>query len=121
MNKINNQLHINADSFLYRLMQMVRTSVLVVIGELFFRANGLRNGFAMFGKMVTELLPSLLDKQGLINVLIRTGRNSQDLIIVAVTLAAVFAVSVLNEKRISVRDELAKRKILIRWAVSSIC
>ena len=71
----------------------------------------------MFGKMVTELLPSVPDKQGLINVLIRTGRNSQDLIIVAVTLAAVFAVSVLNEKRISVRDELAKRKILIRWAV----
>ena len=117
VNKINNQLHINADSFLYRLMQMVRTSVLVVIGELFFRANGLRNGFRMFGKMVTGLLPSLPDKQGLINVLIRTGRNSKDLIIVAVTLAAVFAVSVLNEKRISVRDELAKRKILIRWAV----
>ena len=117
VNSINNHLHINADSFWYRLMQMVRTSVLVVIGELFFRANGLRNGFLMFGKMVTGLVPNLFDRQGLINVLIRTGRNSLDLIIVAVTLVAVFAVSILNEKGISVRDELAKRKILIRWAV----
>lgn len=34
--------------------QIARTAVLVCIGELFFRADGLRAGLAMFQKMVTE-------------------------------------------------------------------
>lgn len=37
---VNARLHIRAESFPYRLLQMLRTTVLVIIGELFFRANG---------------------------------------------------------------------------------
>ena len=67
--------HVNRECLPYRGFQIARTAVLVCIGELFFRADGLRAGLAMFQKMVTEFsLTTLrdgtifslgLDKKGL--------------------------------------------------------
>ena len=57
---VNKKLKINPDNFFYRAMQIVRTSILVVIGELFFRAEGLMNGFYMFAKIFTDFSFSTL-------------------------------------------------------------
>ena len=110
---LNGKLHIRADSFPYRLMQMLRTTVLVIIGELFFRANGLRAGLHMFRTMVTSLSFS-----GINAALLKTlGIDSADLIIVAVTLLIVFVVGLLHEKGRSVRTWLAGKPVVLRWAV----
>lgn len=110
---VNARLHIRAESFPYRLMQMLRTTVLVIIGELFFRANGLRAGLHMFRTMITSLSFS-----GINAALLKTlGINSADLIIVAVTLLIVFVVGLLHEKGRSVRTWLAGKPVVLRWAV----
>ena len=109
----NKKLHINADCFAYRTMQMVRTTILVIIGELFFRAEGLKDGLAMFGKMVTDFSFSTLDS----TLMDRLKIDVQDIIIVAVALVIIFVISVLNEKGINIRLSLKKKNIVIRWGL----
>ena len=51
---LHEKLHINPDCFAYKMFQMLRTTILVVFGELFFRAHGLRAGLTMFVKIFTD-------------------------------------------------------------------
>ena len=110
---INRKLHVNPECFPYRLLQMIRTTVLVVIGELFFRANGLLSGLEMFGKMVTEFSVSSFNRA----FFEKCGLDLYDLAIVFVTVAIVFAVSVWQETRGSVRDLIGRRHVAIRWTI----
>ena len=109
----NKKLHIKADCFAYRTMQMVRTTILVIIGELFFRAEGLKDGLTMFGKMVTDFSFSTLDS----TLMDKLKIDVQDIIIVAVALVIIFVISVLNEKGINIRLSLKKKNIVIRWGL----
>lgn len=110
---INQKLNIHTDWFAYRLFQMCRTTVLVIIGELFFRANGLRAGLYMFKTMLTDMSFTSINDE----LLLKLGVDRYDLLIVVITLLIVFAVSLANEKGYSVRETLAKKNIMVRWAV----
>ena len=72
--------------------QMVRTACLVVIGELFFRAEGLQAGFQMFGKMVTDFSFSSLNAQALETF----NLDFYDIAIVLFTIAVIFVISIFN-------------------------
>lgn len=109
----NTKLHINSASKPYHAMQIVRTAVLVVIGELFFRAGGLQAGFSMFGKMFTSFSFSWLNGDTLSSL----GVDWQDMLIVGITIIIVFVVSLMNEKGIKLRESLAKKNIVLRWSV----
>ncbi len=110
---LNKKLHINSECFAYKAMQIVRTTVFVVIGEMFFRAHGLKAGLAMFKKLVTDFSLAEL-KDGYLTAL---GVDIKDIIIVAVTLIIIFVVSVLNEKGILIREKLSQKNIVLRWLV----
>ena len=91
----------------------MRTVILVIIGELFFRAEGLRAGLNMFYKMVTQFtLKTWSD-----SMLWYLQTDMKDFWIVGFTLLFVLAVGIANEKGISLRAELAKKNIAVRWAV----
>lgn len=109
---INKTLHISPDGFLYRLLQMLRTTFLVIIGELFFRANGLRAGLFMFRRMVTDFHFTTLNDQFLVSLSI----DRLDIFIVCVALLIVFVVSIFNERGYVLRASLAKRPVAVRWA-----
>lgn len=111
--KVQNALHIPVKHPLYQGFQVFRTCVLVVIGELFFRAEGLKAGLAMFGKMVTDFRFSTLNAELLASMQI----DSADFLIVAVTVTIVFTVSLLQERGIPIRQALAQKPTLLRWAV----
>lgn len=107
------RLHINPDHWLYRGLQILRTCVLVVIGELFFRAESLREGMILFKRMVTDFTFPVFDK-----ALWKTlGIDRADLTIVGVTVVIVFVVSLLQERGIPVRETLKKQNTAVRWAV----
>lgn len=110
---INNKLHIQSENFLFRLFQMLRTTILVIIGELFFRAHGLRAGLSMFKKMLIDFNFTTLGS----DLLKKLGVDVYDLAIVGVTLIIILLISIMNERGVVVRDALAKRNIVIRWAV----
>lgn len=113
INGVNGRLKTNTKSKPYEAMQIIRTDILVVIGELFFRANGLRAGMNMFRKMVTDF--SFADFGG--GLFKRLGVDYADLLIVGVTVVIVFVISVINEKGYCVRTELKKKNIVLRWCV----
>lgn len=110
---VNRKLHINSEWLWYRLLQILRTGILVVFGELFFRANGLRSGLSLFGRIMTNFTLSGFNA----DLLKKLGIDGKDLLIVGVALILIFVVSLLNEKNISLREALAKRNIVLRWAV----
>ena len=110
---LNKKLHINPKWFVYRLLQILRTCVLVVIGELFFRARGLRAGMDLFKRIISNFSFSTIDDK-----LLKTlSADKYDFIIVGVTLLIILAVSILNEKGICIRESLAKRNIVLRWTL----
>lgn len=107
------KLRIAPENKFFRLFQIFRTCVLVVIGELFFRAEGLRAGMTMFRQMVTDfrfttVTAALLDTLSI---------DPKDFFIIGVTLAIVFAVSFMKEKGIQIRQTLQSKPTALRWAV----
>ena len=97
----------------YRGMQIVRTILLVNIGELFFRAEGLRAGLQMFGIMVSDFtMKSFTD-----GTILTLGMDAQDFLITLVALVLVLSIHLLWEKGTDLRELLARQKTPIRWAV----
>ena len=111
---VNEKLHINSESFIYRLLQILRTCVLVVIGEMFFRAHGLRAGLIMFKKIFTDF-----ETVGIADTALtaKLGVDILDMLVVAVTLVFIFAVSIINEKGFCIREGIAKKNIAVRWGL----
>lgn len=110
---VNKKLHINSDSFLYRLIQIIRTSALVVIGEMFFRADTLKAGFGMIKKAVTDFrfMPISEFLGGTFKI------SYGGIFSLAIALAVVFVVSLLNEKGINIRESLKNKNIVLRWLI----
>lgn len=111
--RVNTRFGVKPERLPYRIAQTVRTCLLVVVGELFFRADGLRAGLRMFRKMVTDFRFDSLSIPMLKDLRI----DPQDFFIVGVTMVIVFVVSLLNERGIVVRDALEKKPTALRWAV----
>lgn len=110
---LHQRLKIQPDSKPYQLFQILRTCILVVIGELFFRAEGLGAGMAMFFRMVTDFRFAGIDGELLKSLSI----DAKDFLIVGITLVIVFTVSLLKERDVQIRQTLGKKHIVIRWAV----
>lgn len=111
--KSTNKLHICRENMVYRCFQIVRTCVIVCIGELFFRANGLRTGLGMFQKIFTDFHLNTLENGQIFTF----GLDKQDVLIVAVILFVVFVVGILQERKINVREQIAKCPVVFQFAV----
>ena len=104
---------IDRESRPWRIWQILRTFLLVNIGELFFRAEGLGAGLAMFAGMLGRFsFAGLVDGTAL-----SLGMDVQDFVIVAAALLLVSAVHGLRERGVPVRERLAARPLALRWAV----
>lgn len=106
-------LHIDRNHGPYVAFRIVKTTILVVIGELFFRAHGLADGLKMFKKLFTDFsLEGITSGQ-----IAKAGLDMCDLAIVLVVVLVVFIIGILREKGINVRENLSKKNIVIRWAI----
>ena len=113
VNWINEKLHINREHFIYKGLQIIRTTFLVFIGELFFRAETLKDGFAMLKKIFTDFTLQTI-KDGTI---LKLGMDKQDFIIIMIFTVVVFIISILREKDINVREKIAEKNVAIRWVI----
>lgn len=104
---------INPEALPVRLFQMLRTGLLVVIGELFFRANTLASAFSLFGRIFTAPGFSMPGQ----DAAKLFGTDTKDLILVLCALSVVLFVSLWNEKKGSLRDFLEKKPLVLRWAL----
>ena len=113
IDKIIKKLHINSKHFLYKIMQIIRTTILVFIGELFFRANTLKDGFQMFSQMITKFSFNIIND----GTVLKLGIDKQDFIIVFVMTIIVLILSILKEKGINIREKISNKNIVLRWAI----
>lgn len=91
--------------------QVARTCVLVVIGEMFFRANGPTQGIVMLKQILTNFHITTLASPAIGEL----GLDRQDAILILVAAVVVFVVDCIHEKGIHIRERVASWPIPIRW------
>ena len=106
-------LHIDRSAAPYRVFRILRTGLLVCVGELFFRAEGLRAGLSMFRRMVTGFTLRPFTNGAFLEL----GMDGHDFFIVAVAVLIVLAVGVLRERGVPLREALGRQHIAVRWSV----
>ena len=112
--KICNKLHINRENTIYRILQSVKMCIFVFIGELFFRAPTLTIGFRMLKKVFTDFHPINTISSG---KLLTLGLDKSDYLVIFIGLIVIFIISLLKEKGHNIRDDISKKKIVIRWII----
>ncbi|WP_294560915.1 MBOAT family O-acyltransferase [uncultured Traorella sp.] len=105
-------LRINKESAPYQFFQIIRTSVFVVIGELFFRAKGLKAGIHMFITICTNFSWTSLS-----NSIFSIGMDRQDFIVVIIGILIVFMISVVKERGLSFRALISGQPVMLRWSL----
>lgn len=111
--KLCEKLRINRKSKGFHIFQMLRTFVIVNIGMLVFRANGLRAAFSMFVSIFTDFSFSVIrpgSKNGL-------GLDLKDYAVVIIGTIIVFAVGVLKEKNIDIRQRISEFKLPVKFII----
>ena len=104
-------------SFSYRLFQILRTTVLVLIGFAFDIADNLKDSIVMLTKCVTDPMPPLGMRE-FKDSLLGLGLQRQDWYILAAGLLLLFCVSLYQERSgRSVRETLDKQCIWFQWIV----
>lgn len=107
------QKKISRDTLAYQAMQILRTGILVCIGELFFRANGLKNGLLMMHKIVTDFsLESFYDGS-----ILTLGIDGADVFIIVVTLVFILLIEIAQEKGLSIFQQIHQQKLGIRFTI----
>ena len=111
--RFNEKHKINRDAWYIKFVRIIKTSFLVVIGEMFFRASDLTSGFTMFKKIFTDFS----FKQFLSGELFIGNFKKFDLLMVIFTLILIFIIGILKEKKIDVREKIESKPFWFRWAI----
>lgn len=107
-------LHINSESKGWKLVQIIRTFILVNIGWVFdCSVGGLKSGLHTIKVMFTNFDFAQLTGEFVGKI----GLEPMDYIIIAVGCVVVLIVSILKEKNISIRESLSKSPLPVRWLV----
>ena len=112
-NKLFEKLHLSRKSIPYKIFAVARTCILVCIGEMFFNARGLNEGFKMFKILVSRFSLKAFFNGGIFTI----GMDRFDYIIVAVILVIVLIVGIMREKGRSVRDLIAAKPFAVRFLI----
>lgn len=111
--KICRVLHIRRKSVPWKGIQILRTAALVCVGELFFRAHGLKAGLYMFFNMIQNFTLSAF-KDGTVFTI---GMDKKDFIVVFAGVMIVLINSIMKEKGCMPRKWLASCPLPLRWTI----
>ena len=106
--KLTAAMHINTDSFLWRLFQMLRTFAICTFARIFFRAKDFSESVLIISKMFGGW-PSSVNFFSL-------GLDRFDFTVAVLSVLLLLAVSILQEKS-CVRERIARQNVFVRWAV----
>lgn len=105
-------LYINTDCFSWRLFQSLRVFVLVCIGNMFFRLDGLIDTLKTIQLGLSTWNPWIFFDGSLFNL----GLDRMDFVVTLIALSILLLVSSLQEKG-SVRTMLSRQNLVFRWLV----
>ncbi len=111
--KLASAIGVNRDCAPYRAFRIVRTWVVVFVGELFFRASDLASGIAMLRSICTDfVMASFTD-----GTMFEVGMDRQDFLIVAIVVLASFVIGILKERGFDGIDAAWRAATPLRWAI----
>ena len=105
--------HINPETRVWRMIQIAKTWVIIVVGELFFRANGLKAGWYMFCNMIKHFDAGQLTD----GTLYTLGLERADYLAVIVGCLIVGIVGSMKEHGISVQKKMGELAVPVRWGL----
>ena len=111
--KVCHKLHINRKNIFYRVFQSVKMTILVFVGELFFRAPTMKAAFAMLKRIFTKFSFVSL-KNGEILTL---GLDIKDYIVLLISIVFIFIIGILKERGHNIREKVSNKNIFIRWII----
>ena len=107
------KLRITDDTPWYRLLRGLKTWIIIFVGELFFRADGVRAGMHMLGSMFSGFtLKTFRDGS-----LLQLGLDRADFIVIIAGTIVVAIVSWIQEKNILGEEGMSRLKLPVRWAL----
>lgn len=105
--------HINRQAWGCKIFRLVRTWLIIVVGELFFRASGLRIGMKMFSRIFTDF--------GNIEVwhnqMESLGLDTADYFVIFLAVIIVMIVEIIKEKQNMKEFHFYQVALPIRWCV----
>ena len=107
------RLHIDRNRAPYRAFQIARTLIVIFVGELFFRANGMEAGLSMFGTMVGNFSLDQLTGGAPFPILM----DACDYGISAFCAVALLVVGIVRERGCNICETIGSRGALLRWGV----
>jgi len=111
--KLLEKLHTTKENKVVNAIRVFKTWIIIFAGELFFRADSLKEGFRMMGDIGKGFKLSILWNGEALN----WGLNIYDWLIVLVMLIVVLVVNMIREKGVDVTDALLKKPLILRWAL----
>ena len=111
INRFYDKTKINKESVFIKWFSILRTTILVIFGEIIFRSNSVKDALSMIKKIFTNF------SFDIVKPLNKIGLDIYDMIIILVTLIVIVVISILKEKNINVREIISKKPIYIRWII----
>lgn len=111
--KLAKLLHVNMECFSFRLFQRLRTFAIVAFGLSFFRAESAREGLTLWKEAFACWNPHVLFGSSLLT----HGLDLQDMIVLAVGLLVLLAVSMMQYRGVAVREWIAGQNLIFRWGL----
>ena len=109
--KILKAFHINSQAGWYKILQMMKTWVIIFTGELFFRADSLKIGIEMFTSIFRAAgLEKLSD-----GTLLSVGLDLADYYAIVAGCVVVAVVEIIREKKLIGENGIQKMKLPVRW------
>lgn len=109
--KLTKLLRIKTDCFSYKLFQIVRTFLIVLVGYVLFRGNGLMAAFKMIRSMFTVFNPWVFTD----GTLLTLGLDAANWNVLILSMLILLAVSIANENGINVRERISQQNIIFQW------
>ena len=106
-------LHTTRENKVVNVIRILKTWIIIFLGELFFQAASLREGF----RMVKDIASGFALKKLWAGSYPGWGLDKYDWLLVLVMLIAVIIINILREKGVNVADALLRKNILVRWAL----
>ncbi len=113
--KINKKLKIRTETFSFRIFQMARTFIIVLVGYYFDIADNFRDAVRLIIKLFTDLnLSSVFSKSQIISI----GFTKDELPCYAIGITVLFAVSLYEERNhTTLQKSLNQQSIWFQWFV----
>lgn len=114
--KITDKLHIKREGRIYKACQSVRLFIIVIIGEMFFRADSMRIGCTMFKKLFTDFHITELW-----NNIFKLKLDYYDFFVAIIGVVIVTIIGIIKERKEDLRRGIGTFPIVVRWAFWYAC